>query len=274
MIGISVLLENSAVAGFEPKHGLSIAVDTGDSRVLVDVGPDATFLDNARRLRRDIGGIRTLLLSHSHVDHGGGLDAFCAANGDADVFLFDDPRSEYVARIFGPLTMPVGLRCAEAAARRVKTLSQNRKIDARTWFIRNACSDYPKPRFNKALLKKVAGGLVPDDFAHEGIVVVDDGGLVVFNSCSHSGIYNTVASVKQAFGGRRIRSYVGGLHYFDPITKRHEGGSELDRAILFVKGEGIKLYAGHCTGEYGLNYLAERLGGNFTRISTGSELKV
>lgn len=275
MVKISVLLENTAVdERFKPRHGLSIAVGTGSSCFLLDLGPDATFLGNAAALDLDIGGIRTLCISHSHIDHGGGLDAFCQANEDAEIFLFDDPRSKYYARILGPIKMPVGLRCDDASSRRVTTISEARRIDGKTWFIRNTHEERQKPKYNKALYKVDSGKPRRDDFAHEGIVVVDDGELVIFNPCSHNGMYNTVASVKSAFAGKRIRSYVGGLHSFDPISKRREGDRELDMAAMFLKSEGIKLYAGHCTGEYCLAYLGKRLGEDFTRIRTGSVLLV
>ncbi|HOR93705.1 MAG TPA: MBL fold metallo-hydrolase, partial [Spirochaetota bacterium] len=98
--------------------------------------------------------------------------------------------------------------------------------------------------------------------------------LVIFNSCSHNGIYNSIASVKNIFKGKKIRSYIGGLHYTNPFTKQHENTIELDTLIDFVKTEGIKLYSGHCTGKYCIKYLKKELGDKFVTIATGSELFV
>src|SRR3954462_59591 len=78
-------------------HGLSllITVHVGDARhtLLFDTGPEGgTFLRNARILDVDFGAIETVVLSHGHWDHGGGLvaaiAAIVAARGRRDIDCF------------------------------------------------------------------------------------------------------------------------------------------------------------------------------------------
>jgi 7,8-dihydropterin-6-yl-methyl-4-(beta-D-ribofuranosyl)aminobenzene 5'-phosphate synthase len=46
----------------------------------------------------------------------------------------------------------------------------------------------------------------PDDFAHKGVLVVEDGlSLVVFSACSHHGAATIINRVEAAFPGRQIR---------------------------------------------------------------------
>lgn len=45
-------------------------------KVLFDLGPDDTFLHNAKKCGVDIAAVDTVIISHGHVDHGGGLGAF------------------------------------------------------------------------------------------------------------------------------------------------------------------------------------------------------
>ncbi|KAG0046188.1 hypothetical protein BGZ83_008624 [Gryganskiella cystojenkinii] len=59
-------------------HGLSILVtgirDQVEHRILFDTGPhSAIFLDNAKRLEIPFEKIETIVLSHWHVDHSGGM---------------------------------------------------------------------------------------------------------------------------------------------------------------------------------------------------------
>ena len=78
---IVTLLENTAGdAGLCAAHGLSLYIETPKHKILFDMGPDARFLDNAKKLGVDLSAVDIAVLSHGHYDHGGGLRAFCEIN--------------------------------------------------------------------------------------------------------------------------------------------------------------------------------------------------
>ena len=78
---ICTLMENTAVSEeFTSSHGLSFYIETKNHRILFDMGPDGSFLENAKKLGIDISGVDFAILSHGHYDHGGGLKAFLEAN--------------------------------------------------------------------------------------------------------------------------------------------------------------------------------------------------
>ena len=53
-----------------------------------------------------------------------------------------------------------------------------------------------------------------DTFNHEGILLYEDSGeIVIFNSCSHNGVINSIESARTFFPNKKIRSYVGGFHF-------------------------------------------------------------
>ena len=276
MINIDVLLENGKDSReFIAKHGLSIVINNGIQSILLDVGPDGSFLKNANKMGIEISGFRTLVLSHSHLDHTGGLDHFCSVNKAANIILFDSPSSRYFVSIFGILRLPVSLKAKPANMERIRSLHENIQIDRKTWFIRNTCHDNKKPSFNKNLLKHIDNNYITDTFDHEGILVLeDDGELAVFNSCSHNGVINSIESVKQQFKGMKIRSYVGGFHFHDPIGNRDEEDGSLDSLVKYIKPSGIRLYTGHCTGDYPFEYLKKELGEQIVRMRTGYRMSV
>lgn len=276
MVKIRVLLENTGSSrGLKGKHGLSIAIDSGSGNLLLDVGPNALFARNAEKMGYDLGEVDNLVLSHAHRDHTGGLDEFCRLNDRARIFLLDDPGNRYFARVFGLFAVSVGLACSPESRGRITPISEDCQIDGKSRFIRNRVAEFPKPRANGNLFKKTSAGLVPDDFTHEGILVVDDGGeLVIFNSCSHNGVRNSVECVKRTFPCRRIRSYVGGFHFRNPAGGSSEDARSLDAFTEYVRGEGLHLYTGHCTGEHNYDYMKSALGGSLDRLSTGAELSV
>jgi len=276
MVTIRVLLENTTSSpGLKSRHGLSIAIEREGGDLLLDVGPDGLFAENARKMGFDLAGVAALALSHSHFDHTGGLDEFCRLNSRAAVYLLDTTDSEYYAKLFGLLRLSVGLRCSEAARRRITSLRAGREIAKGAWFIPNSVGSHPKPRQNRVLFKKVGGRLLADDFAHEGLLVVEEGGeLVVFNSCSHNGVVNSLESVAKAFPGKRVRSYVGGFHFHNPLGLQNESAGDLDAFADYVRKSGVRLYTGHCTGARSVACLKQALGDQLHTLSTGLVLEV
>lgn len=272
MIRITVLLENSTIdEALRPKHGLSIAIDTGISHLLLDVGPNDAFIQNAATMNYDLAQIGDVVLSHAHVDHTGGLDSFSELNSNANILLFDDPRNRYYVKIFGLIPLDVSIKASDKTIRRIKPLQNNYQIDEASWFIKNTVTKFQKPKLNNTLYKKGDSRRIRDDFDHEGILVVEDKNeLVVFNSCSHNGVCNSIESVKAVFPEKKIRAYVGGFHFHNPVGHGNESPEKMDQVCAYIKELGVRLYTGHCTGDNNIKYLQSRLGEMVQRISTGS----
>ena len=99
---IITLLENtSSRPGLAAARGLSLYLEAAGRRVLFDMGPDASFLENARALGVDLSAVDTAVLSHGHSDHGGGLAAFCAINARAGIYLRREALGAYYAVLPG-----------------------------------------------------------------------------------------------------------------------------------------------------------------------------
>ena len=116
---IVTLLENtSRRPGLTPARGLSFYVETARRKVLFDMGPDASFLENARALGIDLAAVDTAVLSHGHSNHGGGLAAFCAVNGKAKIHLRREALGAYYAVLPGQEPNYIGLPETKALAER------------------------------------------------------------------------------------------------------------------------------------------------------------
>ena len=77
------------------EHGLSVYVETEKHKILVDTGATAAFLENARILGIDLGQVDTVILSHGHYDHGGGIPAFATQNPHARIYLQREALGDY-----------------------------------------------------------------------------------------------------------------------------------------------------------------------------------
>ena len=72
-IRITTLSENTANHGFLAEWGLSILVEVDGTRILMDTGWGFSAAYNAQLLGIDLDTINTIVLSHGHRDHTGGL---------------------------------------------------------------------------------------------------------------------------------------------------------------------------------------------------------
>ena len=68
-------------------HGLSFYIEWNSRKILFDLGPDESFLNNARALRIDVEDVDYVILSHGHRDHTGGLGAFLRVNEKARIYI-------------------------------------------------------------------------------------------------------------------------------------------------------------------------------------------
>ena len=64
---IKVLLENTAsLPDFRTEHGLSLLIETGNQRILFDMGQSDSFAENAEVLGADLSSVDAAVLSHGH----------------------------------------------------------------------------------------------------------------------------------------------------------------------------------------------------------------
>ena len=83
---IICLAENTeGVSGCEAEHGLSLYIETKKHKLLLDTGASDLFAVNAEKLGIDLTAVDTVVLSHGHYDHSGGIMTFAAINPTAGI---------------------------------------------------------------------------------------------------------------------------------------------------------------------------------------------
>ena len=270
-----ILLENNSIdSKLKTKHGLSVLINHRGKNILLDVGPDRKFIQNAQKMDLDLTKVELLFLSHAHYDHTRGLNDFFKINNSAVVYLMDDINSRYCKK-FGLFNIPLGLKLHNRHSSKITQIKDDLIIDSSICFLKNSVFKYQKPASNKSLLKIENRRIIPDTFDHEGILVFEDNNeLVIFNSCSHNGLLNIIETVETKIPDKKIRAYVGGLHLSNPSTKEHESNEYLDMLTRNLSQKDINIYTGHCTGTYALNYLKEKLKDKIHEINTGMKLNI
>ena len=96
-ITITTLVENTVTAGITPlmaEHGLSFYIESDTQKILFDTGQGLSILGNATALGIDLSKIDTLILSHAHFDHGGGIKKVIQCNRDFTLVAHPEVFSE------------------------------------------------------------------------------------------------------------------------------------------------------------------------------------
>ena len=75
-VRLVTLSENASTGDdFLGEWGLCVLIEAGDRRVLLDAGAGPSTVHNADHLDVDLREIETIVISHGHADHTGGLRA-------------------------------------------------------------------------------------------------------------------------------------------------------------------------------------------------------
>lgn len=276
---VTVLLENSTPSSrFVAKHGLSLFLEVNGRRILFDMGPDDSFLANARTLGVDVASADTAILSHGHYDHGGGLRAYLEATRDAEhpapVYLSSHAFEEHASGT--PDTHhDIGLDADLAGSPRLKGTGELRVLgDGLMLF---SCTERPHAASasNARLLERSSDGtLVPDAFLHEQSLLIHEGErYLLVSGCSHAGILN-IMDRAQALAGAPIDVVVAGFHLMAPSAGTVEDPLTTRRLARELSCLPTRYYTFHCTGLDAFGLLRDVLGERIRYLSCGTQTTV
>ncbi|UCB45739.1 MAG: MBL fold metallo-hydrolase [Spirochaetota bacterium] len=280
---ITTLIENTKIDDaheLEEEHGVSLFIETNDSKILFDTGKSNRFLKNAQKLGINMNEAEVLFISHGHYDHGGGLGYFFKENDQAKVYLKKEAFDEHYAKIGVFNKKYIGLNRELLGSYRDRFILVDSKIivGKNIFIIPDITEKYPKPSGNRILYEKSCKKLIPDMFNHELLLVIKEhNGLVVLTGCSHRGILNMVETVEEQFRSIKIKAVLGGFHLMNPITKKMSENEEVVLDIgkkLYENSNLSTIYSGHCTGKEAYILLKEQLKEKLDYFATGRVIQL
>lgn len=279
---VTVLIENHddrEGRGLATEHGLALLVDTEGGSFLLDTGSSGRFLENARRLGRRIDDVASAAISHGHYDHGGGIRAFLEENPRAPVFVQRGAFEGHFASDGQAARRSIGLEpdLIERHRERFVLVDESAEMLPGVRLEATIAGSHPLPRDTGRFLRSEATASRPDDFSHEMMVVVrEGGGLVVLSGCSHRGVLNVLETAERRYPGEPVRALLGGFHLMDPAPGREgEPEGEIVRiGRLLLAREGLRVWTGHCTGPRALAILQRELGDRMELLSTGMVVEI
>lgn len=240
------LVEDTTTCSLPAEHGLSIYVETAKHKLLFDVGTTDLFIRNAEAMGIDLSKVDTVVISHGHDDHGGGLDAFLAINDHAVIYLQEKAfANHYTNKKTGPEY--IGLNQELKNHPQVRLLDGNYVIDDELQIYSHVSGEVYET--NKNLLKE---DKTRDDFIHEQHLVIQGEKNVLLMGCGHKGVLNIINQCPA-----KADLIIGGFHLYSPRT-----GECLPEPIIKHLADNLPdavYYTGHCTGDKALEILTREL---------------
>jgi 7,8-dihydropterin-6-yl-methyl-4-(beta-D-ribofuranosyl)aminobenzene 5'-phosphate synthase len=224
-------------------------------------------------MNKDLSAVSTVIISHGHYDHAGGLLPLLQELGSRVVFAhpgaFD---SRFRVKDTGEcisIGIPYTREVLETAGAVFNLSTEFREIAPSIFLTGEVPRLTPFETGDQGLFRNCSGkerDITPDD---QSLVLVTDKGLVIVLGCCHAGLINTMDHVAERLGRRDLYAVIGGTHL------GFCSAEQLDQTMAVLKKSGIcKLAPSHCTGFAASARLSRDLPKAFQLASVGYTLEV
>ena len=275
-IKLTTLSENTAGQPYLlAEWGLSILIETEEKTVLLDTGAGESVVHNAALLGVDLSEIETIVLSHGHFDHTGGLKSLLPAIGHpVDVVAHPDIWIKKYNCVKGKPANEIGIPYSQIELEDLGA----RFIFSRVPYKLSSCittsGEVPMANdfeyIDPTLCVAAPEGFKTDPLRDDLAVIIDaPQGLIVVLGCGHRGMINTLNQAKKVTGKSKIYMVLGGCHLKD-ASEEH-----IWQTISALNEIGAsKLAVCHCSGMPATLLLAQTYDKNFIFNQAGKVIEI
>jgi len=178
-VTISVVYDNYQVdSNLSTGWGFGCVIRTPTEVILFDTGGDGSILlSNMEKMNIDPKDMDTVVISHIHGDHVGGLDAFLDRNADVAVYI--------------PASFPDSWRNRiESYGAEYQDVSSPTRISEGVY----------------------TTGEMGTSIKEQSLVVDTKQGLVIITGCAHPGVLNIAEKAREILPNRGLYLFMGGFH--------------------------------------------------------------
>jgi 7,8-dihydropterin-6-yl-methyl-4-(beta-D-ribofuranosyl)aminobenzene 5'-phosphate synthase len=276
---VTVVVDNmvpiSAKSPFLGEHGLSMLIETGTKKILLDSGQSEAVVHNLSLLGVHSRDLDAIAISHGHYDHTGGL-VHVLRHRRQPIPIFAHSRI-FAKRysVAGGSRSYIGLPFAKEEADLLGAewllADEPREIVPGLWFSGGM------PRVtgfehgdDRLVIPDTHGCDCQDSILDDtSLYYAGKNGLVVIGGCTHSGLVNTVKRGLELTGAKRLAGWIGGTH-LGPVSKEQQDAT----MSLLRESRPDFIAANHCTGFDMMAELKASFGRKFIPAFVGTVIEV
>ncbi|MBE6600449.1 MAG: MBL fold metallo-hydrolase [Ruminococcaceae bacterium] len=267
---VNLIEDTEGKSGCLFEHGLSFYIETKHHKILLDTGATDAFIKNAEKKKIDLTKVDTLVVSHGHYDHAGGVPAFAKLCPGAKIYIQRSAMGEFY-NVKNLQEKYIGMDKMIKALGQTVFLDGDLKIDDELSIFTGVRGNRLLPRGNEVLMKKYANRFVQDSFDHEQYLVVSNKDQrILLSGCAHKGILNILDKYTDLYG-EDPACVISGFH---TVMQKYEA-----KDIEIIKETAKELlkkrsvfYSGHCTGECAIEIMKSIMGERLVAIHSGDEI--
>ncbi len=266
---IVTLVENSSGAeNCIAEHGLSIYIETEKHKLLLDTGQTDAAVRNAEVLGIDLTAVDTVILSHGHYDHSGGILPFSKLNHTAQIVM---QRTAAEPHFNGERY--IGIDRDILGLPNVRLIDGDLRLNDELFLFSGITGRRCYPQGNRKLSCMKNGKKSEDDFVHEQcLVITQDGKRWLLSGCAHNGILNILDRYRELFGSAPD-VVISGFH----MMKRNAEHTGEEKAVIIQTARELSkmntvFYSGHCTGIPAFELMKEIMGDKLIALHSGGQI--
>ncbi len=272
---ITCIVDNSVLegSGLLNEHGLSMLIETPHGEVLFDTGKtEKTLSHNMQMLKIAPQDISTIALSHSHVDHIGGVNLILRQGKHPRIYANPDLfMQHYAYRNNEYRCIGTGLTQNELTNDADLQLSTSPiEIVPGLWtsgFIENRHE--PQGRNDDHVVQQ-GDSWIPDPYLDDMSLILETStGLALICGCCHAGILNTLFHVEKVFQ-KNVTMVFGGIH----LVSATEATTYYVIEKLGEMFPNLVYYLNHCTGEYAYEKMSQAFTSRIFRFPAGTRVQL
>ena len=203
-------------------------------------------MKNAEALGVYLTAVDTVILSHGHYDHSGGILPFSKLNPNARIIM-----QRYAAEPHYNGERYIGIDTDILKLPNVQLIDGDVRIDNELFLFSGITGRRCYPQGNKKLSCIRNGKKVEDDFVHEQcLVIAQNGKRWLLSGCAHNGILK---------------------------MKREGEHTEAEKAVIVKTAQKLSkmktiFYSGHCTGIPAFELMKEIMGDKLISLHRGEQI--
>ncbi|MDO4378079.1 MAG: MBL fold metallo-hydrolase [Erysipelotrichia bacterium] len=199
---LKVLCDNNSIIDhyFLAEPALSFYIEDNEHKILFDLGYSNVFRQNSDKMKIDLKEVDTIVFSHGHNDHTGGLRYITDFTQSLKVVCHPNTdEKKYYCGL--DISAPINFNDLPDNFEVIKTEQPYRISEHITYM--------GQIKRNVQHVDPLEDDNVYDDSA---MVYENEKGIFIITGCSHSGICNIIDQAINLTGKRHIIGIIGGFH--------------------------------------------------------------